>query len=306
MRSVVCAYSAVGYACLAQMLELGADVRLVVSHADAPGERIWFDSVAELARSAGIPVILPANVNDAAVVAAIARVEAHFLFSFYFRQMLARQVLGLASEGALNLHGSLLPRYRGRSPVNWVLVNGELETGVTLHYMDEKPDHGDIVAQRRVTICYEDTARSLTLKLADAARELLRESYPLLVRGLAPRIPQDHRGSSYFGGRRPEDGLIDWRWSAASIRNLIRAVTDPWPGAFGRFRGRKLAIWRAAEAPALDCPAGTLVVEPDGEPRVATGAGSLILLDVTWEGSPRAPAAVWARAAAIVGGERFE
>jgi len=306
MRTVVCAYSAVGHACLAEMLELGADIRLVVTHVDAPGERIWFDSVAECARSADIPVISPKDINESGVVETIARAEPQLLFSFYFRQMMKAEVLRLATEGALNMHGSLLPRYRGRAPVNWVLINGESETGVTLHYMDEKPDHGDIVAQRRVTIAPGDTALTLTLKLAEAARRVIRENYPLLVQGLAARVPQDHSESTYFGGRRPEDGDIDWRQPAPTIRNLIRAVTDPWPGAFGWFRGRRLIVWRAAEAAHLDSPPGSIAVKSDGSPCVATGSGSLILFDVTWEGSPRATGQAWVKQAAIHDGDRLE
>lgn len=307
MRTVVCAYSEVGHACLTELLDLGADVRLVVTHTDAPGEEIWFDSVAALARSAGVPVIMPKNINELEVVETIREVEPELLFSFYFRQMMKSQVLNLATRGALNMHGSLLPKYRGRAPVNWVLVNGESETGVTLHYMDEKPDHGDIVAQRRVPILVEDTALTLTRKLASAGRSLLREHYPLLVQGVAKRTPQDHRHSSYFGGRQPEDGRIDWQSSAESIRNLIRAVTRPWPGAFGTFRGRKLTVWRAEVTPPQDaCPPGAITLLPDGSPRVATGAGSLTLLNVTWEGSPGTTGTEWAKEAQVRTGDRFD
>lgn len=307
MRTVVCAYSAVGHACLLELLNLGADVRLVVSHADSPGERIWFDSVAEVARSANVPVILPTDINAPEVVEKIARVHPELLFSFYFRQMMKPQVLSLPTEGALNMHGSLLPKYRGRAPVNWVLVNGESETGVTLHHMDEKPDHGDIVAQHAVPISREDTALTLTRKLAEAARSVLREHYPRLAEGRASRTPQDHSRSSYFGGRRPEDGAIDWELPADSIRNLIRAVTDPWPGAFGWFRSRKLIVWGAEVAPQEDKGAtGVITLEPDGSPGVATGSGSLILLDVTWEGSPRVTGKAWASQASVRSGERFD
>ena len=307
MRTVVCAYSAVGHACLAELLDVGADVRLVVTHADAPGERIWFDSVAELARSAGVRVIAPRDINAPEVVATIRRVEPELLFSFYFRQMMKAQVLDLATEGALNMHGSLLPKYRGRAPVNWVLVNGESETGVTLHYMDEKPDHGDIVAQHLVPILGKDTALTLTRKLALAGRVLLHEHYPLLAEGVAQRTPQEHGRASYYGGRRPEDGRIDWQSSAESIHNLIRAVAHPWPGAFGYFRGRKLIVWRARVDVREDQPfPGVVTLEPDGSPRVATGAGSLILLEVTWEGSPGATGPAWGRQAQVGLGEGFD
>src|SRR6185503_17340153 len=127
-------------------------------------------------------------------------------------------------------------------PVNWVLIEGERETGLTLHYMDERPDHGDIVAQRAVAIARDDSALSLTHKLAVAARELLRDAIPQLATGTAPRIPQDHTRSTYYGGRSPADGAIDWSEPAERVRNLIRAVTDPWPGAFTSLRDQQLAI----------------------------------------------------------------
>jgi len=304
---VVCAYGEVGHAGLAELLDLHADVALVVTHADAPGEKIWFHSVAELARSAGVPTILPADVNSDEAVAAIAAVHPDFLFSFYFRQMMNARVLALPTRGAFNLHGSLLPRYRGRAPVNWVLVHGERETGLTLHEMDEKPDHGDVVAQHRVPITRDDTALTLTRKLAAEARLLLREAYPALVAGVAPRTKQDHAASTYFGGRRPADGAIDWTRPAEEIRNLVRAVTDPWPGAFTALRGRKLLVWNSETRRVTPGgPPGTVLADPDGRVLVATGDGALELVDVGWEGGVRESGATWAKAAGVVAGERFD
>ncbi|HZR84340.1 MAG TPA: formyltransferase [Candidatus Binatia bacterium] len=304
MRTVVCAYSEVGHACLDELLAIGADLRLVVTHRDAPGESIWFASVAERARSAGVPVIAPEDPNAPEAVAEIAAVRPELLFSFYYRQMLRPAVLGLASAGALNLHGSLLPRYRGRAPVNWVLVNGESETGVTLHYMDEKPDHGDIVAQRRVAIARDDTALTLTRKLAAEARAVVRAAYPLLAAGRAPRWPQDHARSSYFGGRRPSDGAIDWRWPAERIRNLVRAVTDPWPGAFTTWSGEHLIVWWAETAPATAAEPGEMRLA-DGAPVVATGDGALALVAVGWRGR-RMTGGEWAREAGVRDGGRLD
>jgi methionyl-tRNA formyltransferase len=304
VRTVVCAYSEVGHACLDELLAIGADVRLVVTHRDSPGEKIWFPSVAERARAGGVPLLTPEDVNAPDAVAAIAADRPELLFSFYFRQMMKREVLELASAGALNMHGSLLPRYRGRAPVNWVLVNGETETGVTLHYMDEKPDHGDIVAQRAVAIGADDDALGLTKKLAAAAREVLRESYPLLVAGTAPRTAQPHHLSSYFGGRSARDGAIDWKKPTEQIRNLVRAVTDPWPGAFAVFRGRKLVVWRAhAVGSARRGEPGEIVIEPAGTPLVRTSDGWLELRDVTWQGDDRMPGFEWARRAGVQAGE---
>ena len=167
------------------------------------------------------------------------------MFSFYFRQILKPALLAIPSRGALNLHGSLLPRYRGRCPVNWVLVHGETETGVTLHYMEPTPDTGDIVAQRRVPITDDDTALTLNRKLGEAARELLRVTFPALLAGTAPRMPQDHTRATTFGGRRPEDGRLAWRRPARELYNLVRAVTHPYPGAFTTWAGTKLLVWKA-------------------------------------------------------------
>lgn len=309
MPHVVCAYGEVGHQALAELLDLGADVALVVTHRDAPGEKIWFSSVAELAAAAGIPTITPDDVNAEDAVAAIAAVRPDFLFSFYFRQMMKPRVLALPSRGALNLHGSLLPRYRGRAPVNWVLVNGETETGVTLHEMDEKPDHGAIVAQRRVAITRDDTALSLTRKLAAAGRDLLRDVHPRLIDGSAPRTAQEHTASSYFGGRKPADGAIDWTQPAESIRDLVRAVTDPWPGAFTTLDGRKVLVWwaetrlershRADPGRILRDESGT------GALLVSAGDGVLEIRRVAWEGGAAMDGAAWARATGLAPGARF-
>ena len=305
-RVVVLAYSEVGHAALSTLLEMDADVALVVTHADSPGETVWFQSVRDRAAAAGAPVILPADANADEAVARMRAARPDFLFSFYFRQMLSPRVLGLAPRGALNLHGSLLPRYRGRSPVNWALLHGETETGVTLHYMDEKPDHGDIVGQRAVAIERADTALTLTRKLARAGSELLREVVPALFAGTAPRRPQDHTRSSYFGGRRPEDGEIDWAEPAERIRNLVRAVTDPWPGAFARFRGEPLMIWCAeCGAPPRSLGPGEIGLDAAGAPWVGTGEGALRLSRVSRPGTAATSGEAWARAERVATGERF-
>jgi methionyl-tRNA formyltransferase len=305
MRAVVCAYGEIGAASLEVLLELGVDVALVVTHEDSAHERIWFRSVGDLARRAGIRAIAPADFNAPAPLAIAAQAAPDFLFSFYFRHMLKRPLLELAKRGALNLHGSLLPRYRGRSPVNWAIIEGERETGLTLHYMDEKPDHGDLVGQRPIAITRDDTALSVTRKLAVAARELLRDVIPRLAAGSAPRIAQDHARASYFGARGPEDGTIDWQMPAERVRNLVRAVTDPWPGAFTSLRSRPLMIWWAEIVPLdrLRLP-GEVFLGASGVPCVAAGEGALALSRVGWAGERPANGRAWARRARVRAGER--
>jgi methionyl-tRNA formyltransferase len=217
----------------------------------------------------------------------VSRLTPDVLFSFYFRHMLSQDILNIPASGAYNLHGSLLPAYRGRAPVNWAIANGEKETGVTLHHMIGKPDAGDIVGQKAVEIEFEDTARTLYDKLCVAAGEMLAEVLPLIREGSAPRIPQDVTNGSYHGGRRPEDGRIDWTWPAVRIYNLIRAVADPYPGAFGFLPGvGKILIWWAIPEGVRrdDHTAGRIEVENENI-FVITGDGRLKLLDIEVAGS---------------------
>jgi len=244
VRAVAFAYHNMGIAGLEALKRAGFDILAVFSHADDPDEKCWFASVVSWAQERHIPVNCPEDVNGPEWVARIASLAPEAIFSFYYRKLLGNEILAIPRAGAFNLHGSLLPAYRGRVPVNWVLVNGEERTGVTLHYMTAKPDAGDIVGQRAVEIDFTDTAFTLYGKLCREAAILLDEVLPLIRKGRAPRIPQDAARATYFGGRKPADGRIDWTWPARRIYNLIRAVTDPYPGAFTFLpEGEKMMIW---------------------------------------------------------------
>ena len=307
-RSVVFAYHDIGYVSLQELLRAGADVAAVITHADDPDEDVWFRSVRQLAESHQLPVFTPDSVSTPEWMARIADWQPDFLFSFYYRKILSKQILDLPRRGALNLHGSLLPRYRGRCPVNWVLIHDERESGVTLHYMEEKPDRGDIVAQRAVPITDADTALTLFRKLTDAAAALMRETYPLLCAGTASRQPQDHTRASYFGGRRPADGRIDWTQPARTSFNLVRAVTHPYPGAFTTWGGKTLYVWEAhpvtGAAPGAGAP-GTLVsVHPTLQ--VQSGTGTLELLRVQLDGEAELPGTAWAERHAARAGMALE
>ncbi len=240
--AVVFAYHNVGYRCLSALLARGVKVPLVVTHRDNPKENIWFASVAELAALHGIPVIAPDNPNAPEVVEQIRALQPDFFFSFYYREMLKRELLEIPKRGALNLHGSLLPKYRGRVPVNWAIIKGETETGATLHYMTEKPDNGDIVAQQAAPILPDDTALDVFNKVTVAAEMALHGVLPALLAGTAPRVKQDLSRGAYFGGRKPEDGVIIWSQSAREIHNLVRAVAPPYPGATTRLLDKTMRI----------------------------------------------------------------
>jgi methionyl-tRNA formyltransferase len=225
--AVVFAYHNVGVRCLTVLLDHGVDVRLVVTHRDNPTENVWFDSVAALAGQRGIPCIAPDDPNVPDVVARIEALQPDFLFSFYYRQMLKAPLLAIPPRGALNMHGSLLPKYRGRVPVNWAIIHGERETGATLHYMTPKPDDGDIVAQVPVRIGPDETAAEVFDNVTAAAERALGGALPQLIAGTAPRRKQDLSQGAYFGGRKPEDGRIDWTQPARRIHDLVRAVAPP-------------------------------------------------------------------------------
>jgi methionyl-tRNA formyltransferase len=254
-RAVVFAYHNVGVRCLQVLLARGVDVALVVTHEDNPAENIWFGSVASVAAEHGIPTITPADPKRVELRAAVSAARPDFIFSFYYRHMLPAELLALAARGAYNMHGSLLPKYRGRVPVNWAVLNGETETGATLHEMAAKPDAGAIVAQTPVPILPDDTAAQVFDKVTVAAEQTLWRVLPALLAGEAPHLPNDLAHGSYFGGRKPEDGRIDFAKPARDVYNLIRAVAPPYPGAFTDVDGQRFVIARARLAPPGTVPA---------------------------------------------------
>jgi UDP-4-amino-4-deoxy-L-arabinose formyltransferase/UDP-glucuronic acid dehydrogenase (UDP-4-keto-hexauronic acid decarboxylating) len=282
VKAVVFAYHNIGIVGLEALARERFEIQAIFSHLDDPDENIWFGSVVEWAKKNEIPLFCPKNVNASEWVEKIRSFSPEVIFSFYYRNLLGRDILAIPSVGSFNLHGSLLPAYRGRCPVNWVLVKGERRTGVTLHHMVEGADAGDIVGQKEVLIEFEDTARTLYEKLCVKTRELLEELLPLIKKGIAPRIAQNLREGSYYGGRRPEDGKIDWNWPVMQIYNLVRAVTEPYPGAFTYLpEGERLYIWWALPEKNGNskAPVGALEFEED-EVHVRASDGRLRLLDI--------------------------
>ena len=255
MRAVVFAYSNVGDRCLRVLRAGGVEVALVVTHRDHPGETIWFERVADSAAELGLPVVYD---DDPDWQAAVERAHADIMFSFYFRSMLPMSLLGLAPRGAFNMHGSLLPHFRGRAPTNWAVLKGAIETGATLHEMVAKADAGRIVDRQTVPILPDDTARQVFDKVTVAAELVLWRSLPSIVADEIRWQANDIARGSYFGGRRPDDGRIDWSRPAAEVYNLIRAVAPPYPGAFTDVGGVRLVVAKARSAPPFDAAQATL------------------------------------------------
>ncbi|MCC8378324.1 bifunctional UDP-4-amino-4-deoxy-L-arabinose formyltransferase/UDP-glucuronic acid oxidase ArnA [Xenorhabdus sp. PB30.3] len=274
MKAVIFAYHDIGCAGLNALVKAGFDIRAIFTHVDDPNENNFFSSVARAGADLGLSVFAPENVNHPLWVEHIREMQPDIIFSFYYRDMLSQDILSLAKKGAFNLHGSLLPKYRGRAPVNWAILNGETETGVTLHKMSAKADAGDVVAQQAVQIEKTDTSLILHGKIREAATELLNDILPRFKADNYLSIPQDESQATYFGRRTTEDGEIFWHKSSEEINNLVRAVTEPYPGAFTFLGGRKITIWRSVPLNTThDKQAGTVLsIDPLV---IACGTGAL-------------------------------
>lgn len=274
MKAIVFAYHDIGCVGLKALEKAGFDIQAVFTHTDDPNENHFYSSVARLSADMELPVFAPENVNHPLWIERIREMKPDVIFSFYYRDMLSEELLAIAPKGAFNLHGSLLPKYRGRAPINWALLKGESETGVTLHKMVAKADAGDIIAQEKVVITDTDTSLTLHAKVREAAEVLLDKTLPLIETGSYKAVAQDESQATYFGRRTAEDGLINWNDSAKDVNCLIRAVTEPYPGVFTYLGARKMVIWRAR---VLDDnqgkPAGTVL---SSDPlRIACGQGAI-------------------------------
>ena len=277
-------YSEVGATCLDLLLERGDNVVALITHEDNPREKIWFRTPAAAARAQGIPVFTPEKVNTPEWTARIAALQPDLILSVYYRNMIAERILALARLGAFNMHGSLLPRYRGRAPINWAVLHGEPRIGMTLHRMVRRADAGAIVDQEGVDLGPRDTAEQAFRKVLPCARRVLARQMDALLAGTAPETPQDESQATYFGGRRPEDGRIAWSQTSTQIFNLVRAVTDPYPGAFTDVGPARLMVWWAEpDSPATrgrrGAPGEVLATAPLV---VATGDGALELTRTSW------------------------
>jgi methionyl-tRNA formyltransferase len=267
----------VGVRCLQVLLSAGVEVPLVVTTKDDPNEIQWFDSALRVSQEYGLPVITPDDVHSAELERTVTELRPDFVFSFYFRSMIGAPLLNAARLGALNIHGSVLPKFRGRAPVNWSILHGAHESGATLHYMSARADAGDIVDQLAVPILENDEAREVFNKVTVAAETILARSLPGLIAGTAPRLPQRLEEGKYYGRRRPEDGKIDWAASARDIHNLVRAVAPPFPGAFGQVDGQRWMIHKTRVEPRTIEPSERArLFGADGRCYVACRDGSVL------------------------------
>jgi methionyl-tRNA formyltransferase len=254
IRALVFAYHNVGVGCIKALLDAGIQIELVVTHADDPHENIWFASVAALCQERGIPYVQPEASDLLELLPQFQKIAPDYIFSFYYRYLISTAILDTARIAALNMHGSLLPKYRGRAPVNWAVLHGETETGASLHIMEAKPDAGDIVGQEAIPIDPDEDATAVFSKVSNAAVHVMQTALPALLEGRVPRTPNVLANGSYFGGRKPEDGRIHWNQSAKQVHDLIRAVAPPYPGAFTDWQGARMVIAKSKLNPLLPSP----------------------------------------------------
>lgn len=279
-------YSEVGHDCLSLLLKRGDNIVALITHQDNPNEKIWFKTPAVAAREKAIPVFTPENVNTPEWRERIAALKPDLILSVYYRNMIGTKILDMAPLGAFNMHGSLLPKYRGRAPINWAVLHGEQRIGMTLHRMVKAPDAGAIVDQEGVAIGPRDSAEVAFRKVLPCARRVLARQIEALLAGKAKETPQDDSQATYFGGRKPDDGRILWSQTSQQIFNLIRAVTDPYPGAFTDVSGSRLMVWWAE-------PKSIATIGRHGKPGevlsldplvIGTADGSLELTRTEWRG----------------------
>lgn len=286
------------------------EVVLVVTQPDRPrgrGMKSAESAIAVAAAELELPVIKPENMKDAGVATALRAANADLFAVVAFGAILTREVLALPRLGCVNLHGSLLPDYRGASPVQRALWDGRAASGVTTLFMDEGIDTGDCVLQRWAPIDDDDDAAALAQRLSALGGPLLAETLKLAHAGDAPRVPQDRATGSYAKKLAKADGVIEWALDAETVWNRARAVT-PWPGAQTSLAGRRVTIVKSKPLHRMSTGAapGTVLEANEVGVTVACEPGALQVLQLKPEGRAELAAAEWARGARLAGGERFE
>jgi methionyl-tRNA formyltransferase len=268
-----------------QAISRRAEVVGVVAHPPDPEDGVRYESVGSFAAQNGWKWIR-GKARTPEVYTFIAAAKPDLLWITDFRYLIPSEMIALAPLGAVNLHPSLLPRYRGRAPVNWAILNGERRLGLTAHFVDEGMDTGDIIDQISYEICdAQDVGDCLNI-LYPLYAGMTQKVLAYFESGRVPRVSQDHSCATSFPRRRPEDGVIDWTQTARSIFNLVRAVAFPYPGAFTAMSGQRVTIWKARvdSDTALTTEPGRVIADHELGPLVQCGQGTLLLTRV--EGHP--------------------
>ncbi len=299
MRLIFMGTPAFAVPSLRRLLEVGHEIALVVTQPDRPagrGQRFTKPPVKRVAEEAGLPLIQPVKVRDQEVVAHLRTIRPGAIAVVAFGQLLSRAILEIPPHGCLNVHASLLPKYRGAAPIAWALIRGETVTGITVMEMVEAMDAGPILLQRAIPITGEDDAGTLHERLAILGAEALTEVLAAIERGEIRKIPQEDARATFAPKLPPDLGRLDWTRGAAELWNLIRGLS-PEPGAYTFFRHRLVRVLRARPEPGegQERPGVILGIRPGGGILVGTGEGRLLLLRLQPEGRRMMTAEEFAR-----------
>lgn len=270
-------------ASLDKLIDGGYEIAAVVTQPDRPkgrGKKLTPPPVKERALEAGLRVLQPERVKDSGFIEALKELSPDIIIVVAYGQILPEEIINLPAMGCINVHASLLPKYRGAAPINWCIINGESRTGVTTMYMDKGMDTGDILLQRETEIGENETAGELHERLAALGADLLLETLEGLQRNEVERKAQDHSAATYAPQLDRETGRVDWNSDAKSIYNLIRG-TNPWPGCYTVYKGERMKLW---EAKVLEQKsrgtAGKVLEAGHGGMLVQAGSGTLLVTKI--------------------------
>ncbi len=274
--------------CLDYLMRANQSIAAVVVDKKDNGKDGWQKSLKKAALNYGLKTYQPDNINDPDFINYLKRLNPDFIFSIQWRQILKKQIIDLPKGGIINLHFALLPKYRGFYPIAWALMNCEIETGVTLHYINEGIDAGDIIAQKRIEILEEDTGRSLFAKATKHGLELFRENFKLIIEGKNTRTKQDDSGSSYYSVSSIDfkENQIKWNKPTEEAFNWIRAfIFPPFQYPTVRYDGREIEIAGIKKNPGKGRydKAGKIIEIDDGGIIVSTDDGSLLITKIKAE-----------------------
>ena len=293
---------------LGVLLDSGVEITEVVT---LPAERAastsGFVDLEPLARAHGIEVRRCADINSADSVRHVRKLRPDLMVVTGWTRLLSAELLGVPPRGVVGFHASLLPRYRGRAPVNWAILRGEARTGNTMMYLDAGTDTGDIIDQQAVPIGPDDTCATVYAKVGEAGADMLGRHLRTLLDGTAPRRPQGPADGPPLPKRTPGMGITDWNRPARAVHDWIRALTWPYPGAFGFLAGRKIMLWASAlDGAGAAGVAGEVVGWDEDGVRVATADGAILLSSMSDAGDAPGPAAAWAERNGLRPGGVFE
>ena len=293
---------------LGVLLGSGAEIAEVVTlPAGRAASTSGFVDLEPLARAHGIPVRRCADINGAESARQVRELRPDLMVVTGWTRLLSAELLGVPARGVVGFHASLLPRYRGRAPVNWAILRGEAVTGNTMMYLDAGTDTGDIIDQRTVPIGLDDTCATVYAMVGEAGAGMLRHHLRALLDGTAPRRPQGPAEGPPWRKRTPGMGITDWNRPARAVHDWIRALTWPYPGAFTFLAERKVMLWASALGDARACGAAGEVLGCDADGvRVGTADGAILLTSVSDAGGAPGPAAAWAERNGLRPGEVFE